>query len=250
MDDEQRIATTRRLAADFVEAARVGGADCGIPSCPAWTMRQLGEHVALEYAAWYYSNLTLAPGHPDPIKAAMDARPQSPDDFGDLLDYVARNASRFADHARQVDLDRAVWVFDSVGPARFWLRQTIMEVAGHAWDAAMAVGHPSPLSEQISVEAVDQLCAMQYHRGRWWGEPWTPPSTPYGLTATDAGISWLLYEEGGRAHYESGGAEQASTRVAAPAESLYLWLAGRQAPSEVVVIGDPAIAQAWRPDWS
>lgn len=155
MDDAQRIATTGQLAADFVEAARVGGADCAIPSCPAWTMRQLVDHVALEYAAWYYSNLTLAPDHPDPIKAARDAQPPTPE-----------------------------------------------------------------------------------------------PSAPFGLTATDAGTSWFMYEEGGRAHYECGGAEKASARAAAPAESLYLWLAGRQTPSEVAVIGDPAIAQAWRPDWS
>lgn len=250
MDDEERIATTRHLAADFVEAARVGGADCAIPSCPEWTMRQLAEHLALEYAGWYYSNLTLAPGTPDPLSAAMGAMPPAPEGFDELLDYIVRNASRFADHAREVDLDREVWVFDSVGLARFWLRQTIMEVGVHAWDAAMAGGRPSPLSEQISLEAVDQICAMQYHRGHWWGEPWTPPSTPFCLIATDAEISWFMYEEGGRAHYESGGAEKASARAAAPAESLYLWLAGRQTPSEVAVIGDPAIAQAWRPDWS
>ena len=246
MDDDQRIATARHLAAGFVEAARLGGGECAIPSCPEWTMRQLGEHVAVEYAGWYYSNLTLAPGHPDPMKAMAAVLPPMPDEFEELLDYIARNASRFADHASDIDLDRDVWVFDSVGPAQFWLRQTIMEVAVHTWDAAMAVGHPSPLSKQISLEVIDQKCAAQYHRGHWWGEPWTPPSTPFGLVATDSGASWCLYEEGGRAHYESGNAKNAAVRVTAPAESLCLWLAGRQTPSEVTVIGDPAIAKAWR----
>ncbi len=246
MDDAQRIATTRDLAAGFVEAARVGGRDCAIPSCPDWTMKQLSSHVAVEFADWCYSNLTLAPGHSDPLKATAAALPPMPDDFDELLGYIVLNASRFADHARDIDLESEVWVFDSVGPARFWLRQTIMEVAVHVWDAATAVGHPSPLSEQISLEVIDQDCAMQFHRGHWWGEPWTPPSTPFGLIASDTGASWYLFEDGGRANYRSGGAQNATAQVAAPAESLCLWLAGRTTPSEVTVIGDPAIAQAWR----
>jgi hypothetical protein len=52
MDDDQRIATTRNLAGCFVDAARVGGGECAIPSCPEWTMRQLSEHVAVEYSGW------------------------------------------------------------------------------------------------------------------------------------------------------------------------------------------------------
>ncbi len=134
-------------------------------------MRQLCEHVAVEYAGWYYSNLTLAPGHPDPMKATAAALPSIPDEFEELLDYIVRNASRFADHARDIHLDRNVWVFDSTAPARFWLRQIIMEVAVHVWDAAMAVGNPSPLSEQITLEVIDQDCAMQYHRGHGGRRP-------------------------------------------------------------------------------
>ena len=177
----------------------------------------------------------------------MAGMPPYPDDFGKLLDDVARHAERFAAHARTVDLDAEVWIFDSAGPARFWLRQTIMEVALHVWDAARTVGHPSPLTPEIAVEGLEQFCVMQHHRGRWWGDPWTPPVTPFGITATDTGASWLMFADGDRGSYQPGRAAEAPVRATAPAESLYLWFAGREAPDDVEIVGDPAVAQAWLP---
>lgn len=247
MDDQQRIALTAALGTQFAQAARVGGPDCAIPSCPDWTMTDLADHVAMEYGGWYYSNLTIAPGSEDPIAAAMAARPPFPDDFASQVDYIEENAARFANHAGDVDLDADVWIFNSVGPARFWLRQTIMEVAVHVWDAAMAVEQPSPLTKEISLEGVDQLCDMQYHRGQWWGDPWTPPDTPFGIVATDAKASWLSFAVDGRAYHQPGGVD-APAKVTGTVESLYLWLFGRATPSEVEVVGDPAVISGWRPD--
>jgi uncharacterized protein (TIGR03083 family) len=247
MDDSRRIELAFELGTEFTKAARLAGAERMVPSCPEWSMRQLVDHVAMEYAGWYYSNLTLPPHHTDPIAVAMAAMPPVPEDYGDLVDYVERNAARFADRAKSVDLDGDTWAFNSMAPARFWLRQTIMEVAIHVWDVAMVVDHPSPLTKEISLEGIDQLCVMQYHRGQWWGEPWTPPTTPCGLVASDASASWLIYDDGGRAYFTSGG-DDAPLRVSAPAESLYLWLVGREPPSEVEIVGDAAAIARWRPD--
>ena len=204
MDDERRIEIAVTLGVDLAGAARMSSADAAIPSCPGWTMRDLVEHVATEYAGWYYANLTIPPDVEDPMGPTTQILTPFPDEFADLVDYVERHARRFGDHAREVDLDLDTWVFNDVGPARFWLRQTIMEVAIHVWDAAMVAGRASPLTDEISLEGIDQVCVMQYHRGQWWGDPWIPPSTPCGLVATDADASWLMYEDAGRAYFETG----------------------------------------------
>jgi hypothetical protein len=205
----------------------------------------------MEYGGWYYSNLTLPPGTDDPIGAGMATMPPIPEGFVERVEYLERNAVRFGEHAREVDLDQDVWVFDSTAPARFWLSQTILEVGLHAWDASTAVARPSPLTPQISVEGVEQLCAMTFHRGRWWGEPWTAPSTPFGLIALDTGDEWFVHDrDDGRGAFEREGAERAATRASGTAEHLLLWLGGRMSASEITIVGDPDLAEAWRPDWA
>src|SRR5207244_3274260 len=58
VDDGEAIAAAGALATAIVAGGRQGGPDCWIPSCPAWRMADLVPHVAVEYAVWYYANLT------------------------------------------------------------------------------------------------------------------------------------------------------------------------------------------------
>ncbi len=185
MDDVRLIETVQALADAFVASGRAVPADTTVPTCPDWTLAALADHVALELAGWYYSNLTLAPGTADPIAAAMAAAPERSEGYVALIDYVEGAAARFAEQARKVDLDADVWVFDDIGPARFWLRQTVLEVGLHADDAAGAVGHPSPLDAEIATEAIGQYVGNLAHHGRWWGEPHAPPPQPIGIVVTD-----------------------------------------------------------------
>ncbi len=186
-------------------------------------MAQLADHVALEFGGWYYSNLTLPPTGTEPIAAA-----------------------RFAERAGEVDLDAGVWVFDRVGPARFWLRQTVLETGLHAWDAAGAVAHPSPLDAEIATEAIDQYLDNLAHHGRWWGEPHTPPVRPVGIVATDAGRSWVVRGEGDRTMGASGRGDQEPIRIAAPGVSLLLWLTGREPEDAPEILGDLSPAAEWQ----
>jgi uncharacterized protein (TIGR03083 family) len=247
VDDGEAIAAAGALATAIVAAGRQGGPDCWIPSCPAWRMADLVPHVAVEYAVWYYANLT-APADQDPFAAAATAAPPCPSDYDAAVDYLERYAARFCERAAQVDLDAPVWAYAHPAPARFWLRMAIGEVGAHAWDATRAVGHPSPLSANVAAEAIDQFITFMLHRGQPSFLPsWRPPSESLSLTATDSGRSWLLEGPDGDVRCTRGRAAEAAVRVEAAAEDLYLAWFGRQA-SNVRVTGDPATFLAWRSD--
>jgi uncharacterized protein (TIGR03083 family) len=250
MDDRDRIDAIRTFGSAFAAAAREAGPDLVIPTCPEWTMSDLLDHVAYEYAGWYYYNLTHDPAGSDLVQA-FAAAPPYPEVFDDQVDYLEHHAARFADRAAAVDLDADVWAFGSVEPARWWLRQAVMEVGMHTWDATAAVDHPSTLTPAVAVETVDQfVVGMTWEHRQWVSEAWPEfapgavelPTESFGLRTSDTGDSWLVHGHDGRVVAEAGGAE-AGAAVRAPAEALARWVWGR--PAEVSLDGEPDLVAVW-----
>lgn len=185
-----------------------------VPTCPGWTVSDLGEHVT-DVHRWALSELVGTP--PDPLPA------------GPVAERFARGAAELTEALASRDADagcRAIYPPDT---AATWARRQALETAIHLWDATHAVGAATRLPADLAADGVrevfDDLYPRQVRLGR---------VTP----VTDSVLVRFSDAHGG-AHL-GGGAPDAV--VTAPAHDVLLLLWGRIGPDQLdaEVDGDEA----------
>lgn len=219
------IVTTRAVLA---------AADLGTPvvSCPGWTLRDLGAHLARIHR-WVAGGITY--GHPDTVV------PPAPGDRDGLLAWYDDGAAVLLGLLKGRDPAAGCWTFhDTDRTVGFWIRRQAHEHAVHAVDATRSTGAETPLDQRLALDGVDEVVRMFFPRQVRLGR-----ITP--LTRTLA-----LVPDGGPVSVLAGDGTQpvdvaaAQAAVGGPADVLYLLLWGRARLDDprLTVTGDPEAARS------
>jgi uncharacterized protein (TIGR03086 family) len=146
-----------RAFGDALREARAGDWDHRTP-CTEWTVRDLVNHLVAEQL-WAPSLLAGATLDDVGDRFDGDVLGEDPVAAWDAAAEAAREA--FLDSSV---LERAVHLSVGLVPAREYAWQMTIDAAVHAWDLAIALGLPNPVTEPLAERLLDVV--------RPWVDEW------------------------------------------------------------------------------
>ena len=238
-------------------AAIISGCDPGlaVPTCPDWTLRQLGTHVGRVHR-WAGEIVSSRTAEGISMKDAPDGRP--PADASGQADWLLAGARRLTDAIRTAGTDR-VWAFGSLAPATFWARRQAHETMVHRADAELAAGRSVAFDPELAADAIDEWLTIM--AGPRYGRPDAratalPAGASMHVAATTpnqrgtGSREWLITQSGGvvvMAGPAGADGPAADVTVTGSPEQVLLTLLRRLAPeaADITVSGDPALLTRW-----
>lgn len=198
--------TTARFAA-VLEA---GDLEAPVPTCPGWSLADLGEHTRWVHA---WAAHAVAVG-------TRDGDTPSPGAGREALVAGYRDAAAsLVEVLRGTAPDAPAWTFGPERVSAFWRRRQVHEVTLHLYDALASQGRTAEwaITPELAWDGVDEVAAVFYPRQVRLGRS-EPLSAPVRLVATDLSDHPLVLEP------DAPGDE---VELAAPATDLLLVLWGR-----------------------
>ncbi|HVK28254.1 MAG TPA: maleylpyruvate isomerase N-terminal domain-containing protein [Nocardioides sp.] len=198
-------ATTGR----FAEVLETGDLAAPVPTCPGWTLADLGEHTRWVHA---WAAHAVAEGTPDGDTPA-------PGPARDALVGGYRDAAaRLVAVLRATAPEDAAWTFGPEPVSAFWRRRQVHEVTLHLYDALASQGRTAAwtIDPDLAWDGVDEVATLFYPRQlrlRRTG----PLPAPVWIVATDLDRSVVLEAD----------ASGDGVELAATATELLLTLWGR-----------------------
>ncbi|WP_439692511.1 maleylpyruvate isomerase family mycothiol-dependent enzyme [Curtobacterium sp. SP.BCo] len=196
----------------FHAVLRTGDRTILVPSCPGWTVADLGEHLT-DVHRWALGQLT--------------GDEQEPLPQADLADRFRAGADALIGALRTRPADTACAAIYPPDTAATWARRQAHETAIHLWDAQRALGGDPRLQAELATDGVREVVGDLYPRQVRLGrvEPLTEAVV---FAFTDAPGKAAL------------GAGEPAVRVAGRAEDVLLVLWGRRAidTANLTVDGD------------
>ncbi|KJK33313.1 hypothetical protein UK23_46630 [Lentzea aerocolonigenes] len=217
--------------------------DAQVPTCPAWTLRDLAHHIGTGRYVWA---ATVAAG-PATAKATPDI-PAAPEDRDALVAWLADAAAQLLHALRESGPDRECWVgwvkAQSPRTTGAVARHQVQEIAVHTYDAQLTVGDPQPLPDEVALDGVDEFLLTCVSTTSAW--PHEPATLQYHVPE---GRSWSIRfdADGARIGPVEGEADASAT---ATASDFVLWFYGRAEPAEMKLDGDARVIDrliAWEP---
>ncbi|WP_436701706.1 maleylpyruvate isomerase family mycothiol-dependent enzyme [Nocardioides sp. BYT-33-1] len=193
----------------FAEVLTTGDLAAPVPTCPGWTLADLGEHTRWVHA---WAAHAVTDGNPDGDTPAPGHEREP------LVAGYRAAAAHLVDVLRRTSPDAPAWAFGPETRAGFWRRRQVHEVTMHLYDALAAVGRtdswrPAP---ELAWDGVDEVATLFYPRQVRLGRS-EPLTAPVRLVATDLDRSLVLAPD----------AAGEPVELAAPATRLLLALWGR-----------------------
>lgn len=160
---------------EFTEVLKTADLTAPVPSCPGWTLADLGNHVR-EVHLWAVH--AVAEGNP-----GGTSEPVSPQQ---LAEAYPRSAHRLVDVLEAAEDDAPVWTFGADRTVAFWWRRQTHETALHLYDALMSQRNPVPwvIEPWLAWDGVDEVATLFYPRQLRLGRS-EPLTNRLVLTATD-----------------------------------------------------------------
>lgn len=220
-----------------------------VPTCPDWTLRQLGTHFGRAHR-WAAEIVSIRSSEFIPFRQVPDGR--FPDDPAAAPEWIRAGAARVVEAIASAD-DAPVWAFDGLRPAGFWARRMAHESAVHRADAQLTVGERPVIDPVIAADGIAEWLGFVSAPEPGQDDPRAPVlagGRSLHVHATDQALAgdgeWVIRESGGLALAERGHAK-ADTAVRGPASALLLMLVRRLPVDDpdVEVIGDAALLDAW-----
>jgi uncharacterized protein (TIGR03083 family) len=234
-------------------AAAVHAADPAhpVPTCPAWTLAQLTEHVGLGHR-WAAVIIERRATKPVPNDQADDL--QVPERADERSRWLVAGAHRLGDAVRQAGPDTHVWTWADEQTAGFWLRRITHDTLVHRLDAELAVGRPVTLAPDMAADGISDLLDLFSTLPRTDDVPALAQLRGHGQTlhfhATDPGLAaageWLAHRAPSGVEWEHRHAAADAT-LRGPALDLLLVLSRRAAlgTSRLEASGDPELLAHW-----
>lgn len=193
-------------AADRLDATlRTGDRTATVPSCPGWTVADLGEHLT-DVHRWALGQLTGTEQEPLPRT--------------DLAERFRIGADELLGALRTRTAETACTAIYPPDTAATWARRQAHETTIHLWDAQQALGGGQRLQAELATdgvrEVVDDLYPRQVRLGRV-----EPLSEAVVFAFTDAPGEAVL------------GDGEPAVRVTGRSEDVLLVLWGRRTPDSV-----------------
>ena len=173
----------------FAAALRRGDLAAMVPTCPEWTLADLGFHLAEVQYFWgrIVDGLLLDPEEIAPLERPDDA------DIPNLFDV---QSLRLVTALRQRDPEDPCWTWHETGSTVSWvLRRQAHEALIHRVDAELASGDAAPLDRALAVDGVDEILTVMVGGYPSWAD-FTPDGTSVAIRLTDSERTWQL--TGGR----------------------------------------------------
>lgn len=175
-------------------------------------------------------------------KVDFEALEPMPKGDGTVEAFEARTAA-LLDALEGLPTDFPIWNWFGIEPPipGFYHRRMAQEIAVHRWDAEAAVGTTTPIDTALAVDGIDEFLTMflgNVSEGVDLGGS-------LHLHATDADAEWVIRNDGGRLVATPEHAK-ADVAVRGTASDLDLFLANRVPPAALDVVGDAAVAAAWK----
>lgn len=216
-----------------------------VPTCPGWTVGQLGDHLGQVYS--YASAILAAESSGPPDRSTLPRRPED-ESVSDWVERRGRDLLRQLGELSRSDL-RWNFLAGKPSPVDFWPRRMLHETVIHRVDAALATTSPvAPLSPALAADGVSEFLLLARHLEVATSETGATPTQSVHLHATDAaGAEWSIDVEGRRFSREH---RTASVAVRGPAWSLHRWCWGRLSGDDLDTLeffGDEELADRWRP---
>lgn len=238
----------------------LAGADltAKVPTCPAWTLRDLAVHVGGAHR-WAGELVRTRAGDDLPdalvpgIAGPEGAGPGSAtgDDGRAALDaWLAEGAAATALALREAGPDATVWTWGWDGSAAFWARRMTHETVVHLADAALTTGAAYAPAPDVAADTIDEWLRIVSH-AQAEGDPEAAELRGGGrslhLHATDVpGAEWLveLGEDGFTWRHAHA---KATVAVRGTLTDLMLLMNRRIAPGAdgLEVLGDAAFLDFW-----
>ncbi|MBM7518899.1 maleylpyruvate isomerase family mycothiol-dependent enzyme [Nocardioides nitrophenolicus] len=193
----------------FAEVLATGDLAAPVPTCPGWTLADLGEHTRWVHA---WATHAVVEGSPD-----GDSPAPGPGREVLVAGYRAA-ASGLVDVLRRTPPDAPAWTFGPEKVAGFWPRRQVHEVTMHLYDALGSQDRtrewqPGP---ELGWDGVEEVASLFYPRQVRLGRS-EPLTAPVRVVATDLDRSLVLEPD----------AAGKPVELAAPATDLLLQLWGR-----------------------
>lgn len=228
----------------LLAAAKRAGLDAPVPTCPAWTVRDLLAHIGFvhRWAASYVSEAREDVLEEPDEETILGSAPRT----DELVDWVEAGHSALVRTLEEAPEDLRCWTFLAApSPLAFWARRQAHETAVHRVDAELAAGvPPSAIDPELGADGVDEL--LIGFLGRSAAE--RAHETVVGSIAilpTDRPERWtarVLAEHGAA----EPGAADCDTAVRAAAADLYLLLWNRRSAEGLDVTGRADLLELWR----
>lgn len=215
-----------------------------IPSCPDWTLRQLGTHVGRVHR-WAAETVSRRASEPIAFREVPDGA--YPAGSQAQAAWIRAGAQLVVDTVAGAG-DAAVWTFAGPAPAGFWARRMAHETLVHRADGQLAAGADPVIDPVLAADAIDEWL-MLLSGPRRGDVPPLPAGAVLHLHATDPGVAsgeWLIR------HVEEGmtvepGHGRGDLALSGPAASLLLMLLRRRpaGQADVTIHGDASLLTGW-----
>ena len=249
--DERYLAAVPAQTARLAEVLRGANLQQRVPTCPAWTLHQLIEHVgqAHRWAAAIVAGRTTTPARPGDLVAAP-----APQDAAELDRWLRDGAAELVDAIRATGPQTPVWSWAEDQRAVFWARRMTHETAVHRADAELALGRAFDLEAELAADAISEwlqlLCSPQARQFRPELAELRGDGQLLHLHATDEGLGdageWIIQRTPAGPVWEHGH-RKGDVAVRGPVVNLLLVLMRRTPPDtpDVTVLGDAATLRHW-----
>jgi uncharacterized protein (TIGR03083 family) len=154
LGDDRYYAALEAETAGFAEAVHDADPARPVPTCPAWTLAQLTEHVG---QAQRWVTVVLERRAPVPNAQVRVRVPQDPDERSA---WLVAGARRLGQAVREVGPQTEVWTWSQDHTAGFWLRRTTHDTLVHRVDAELAVGREAAVDVTVRGRAADLLVVL------------------------------------------------------------------------------------------
>ncbi|KAA0233520.1 MAG: hypothetical protein JJLCMIEE_02410 [Acidimicrobiales bacterium] len=238
MNYTDHVAAVSKELGVLVATVSDGPLDVPVPSCPAWTLADLTEHLGFFLVFWTHV-LCDGSGRPRTEFTRWDDLPADDEARVAWLDGLA---SDLQDLLSATEGDTEVWTwFEPDQSGAFVARRCAHELAIHRYDAQAARGSPEPIDAELAVDGMEEIFGPLLRIG-------DPSGLGSGETlhvhCTDRPGEWLLTMDAGgvgvRREHAKGDMALRGT-----AGDLELVLYQREPLGTVERLGDEAALQAF-----
>jgi len=160
LGDDRYYAALEAETAGFAEAVHDADPARPVPTCPAWTLAQLTEHVG---QAQRWVTVVLERRAPVPNAQVRVRVPQDPDERSA---WLVAGARRLGQAVREVGPQTEVWTWSQDHTAGFWLRRTTHDTLVHRVDAELAVGREAAVDPDLAADLLVALARRAAPDGR------------------------------------------------------------------------------------
>jgi uncharacterized protein (TIGR03083 family) len=220
------VSEIRRESAVVARVAAETPPESNVPSCPAWTLRDLVIHLGAVQRFWAANIRAAKPDEPDLTAGDPDDASYPRPVDAELSTWMEASTDDLVAAIEAVPADAPCWTWwGEPRTAGAVARHQVQEAAVHRWDAEAAAGTPGPLDADAAADAVDEFLAVSL------GDALDGLQGSVTLTASDTNRSWTVGREGGPV-----------ADIVGTASDVVLVLYRRVDHAAITVEGDPELA--------